>query len=183
MAKETTTPDTIRVMFVCLGNICRSPLAEGLFREQVRKAGLEDHFEIASSGTGHWHVGEPPDRRMRATAERQGLDISGQRAQQFETKDLERYDHIFVMDKSNLHDVLFLDEEDKHSGKVRLFREFDPEPGDFQVPDPYQGGREGFENVYEIVERTAASILERLVEEYDLEEEARTNGRVKRKEA
>ena len=155
-------------MFVCLGNICRSPLAHGMFEHLVRKAGLEEHFDISSSGTGAWHVGEPPDRRMRQTAQQHGISLDHLRAQQFEGSDLESYDHIFVMDKSNLHDVLYLDSNDRFGNKVRLFREFDPDPGDFQVPDPYYGGDQGFENVYRIVERTARTILHRLIEEYDL---------------
>ncbi len=163
--------DPIRIQFVCLGNICRSPLAEAVFRAQVERAGLGKHFEIASSGTGDWHVGERADRRMRETAARYGVSLDGHRAAQFTADDLARYDHVFVMDKNNLHDVLYLDEDDEHNGKVRLFREFDPEPDDFQVPDPYYGGRDGFERVYQIVERTARHLLDRLVEEYDLEPE------------
>ncbi len=171
--QEQDAPETVKIMFVCLGNICRSPLAEGVFREQVRRAGLEDRFEVTSSGTGSWHVGQPPDGRMQQTARGRGLDISDQCAQQFDAEHLEAYDHIFVMDKSNLHDVLFFDDGDAHGGKVRLFREFDPQPDDYQVPDPYQGGREGFEHVYEIVERTARRMLDALVDEYDLDGEKR----------
>ena len=158
----------IRIQFVCLGNICRSPLAEAVFRDQVQQAGLEDHFDIESSGTGDWHVGDQADRRMQQTAERHGVSLDGHTASQFQEEDLLRYDHIFVMDKSNLNDVLYFDEEEQYGGKVRLFREFDPEPENFQVPDPYYGGKDGFENVYNIVERTAQNILERMVEEYDL---------------
>jgi protein-tyrosine phosphatase len=158
----------IRVQFVCLGNICRSPLAEAVFRDEAEARGLADAFEIDSSGTSNYHVGAGADRRMRATAEAHGHALEEHRASQFTAQDLERYDHIFVMDKSNLHDVLFLDEDDAHGGKVRLFREFDPEPGNFQVPDPYQGGQEGFERVYAIVERTAEHLLDRLAEEHDL---------------
>ena len=162
---QTASDEKINVLFVCLGNICRSPLAEGLLREKVRAAGLEDRFRIESAGTGDWHVGEGPDDRMQAAARRNGLDISAQCAQQFVAKHFEEFDHIFVMDKSNLHDVLFLDEQDRYDGKVRLFREFDPQPGDYQVPDPYSGGRQGFENVFAIADRTTAKILDRLVEE------------------
>jgi len=160
--------DPIRIQFVCLGNICRSPLAKTVFRDKVEDAGLDKHFEIASSGTGSWHVGDKADDRMRETARRKGLSLEDHRASQFEADDLERFDHIFVMDKNNLNDVLHLDEKDEHGGKVRLFREFDPEPGDYQVPDPYHGGRDGFENVYEIVDRTADMLLHRLVDEYEL---------------
>jgi len=158
----------IRIQFVCLGNICRSPLAEGVFRDKVEAHGLADAFEIDSSGTGDWHVGSKADGRMRATAKQHGLSIEDHRASQFRAPDFETYDHIFVMDKSNLNDVLYLDEDDQYSGKVRLFREFDPEPGNYQVPDPYHGGEEGFERVYNIVDRTAKVLLDRLVDEYDL---------------
>ena len=160
--------DPIRIQFVCLGNICRSPLAKTVFRDKVEGAGLDKHFDIASSGTGSWHVGDTADDRMRETAQRNGLSLEEHRASQFEAEDLEQFDHIFVMDKSNLNDVLHLDEDDQYGGKVRLFREFDPEPDDYQVPDPYHGGRKGFERVYEIVERTADMLLHRLVDEYDL---------------
>lgn len=160
--------DPIRVQFVCLGNICRSPLAKAVFRDKVQEAGLEDHFEIVSSGTSNYHVGDQADRRMRQTAERHGHSLEEHRASQFSKEDLERFDHVFVMDKSNLNDVLHLDENDAHGGKVRLFREFDPEPGDYQVPDPYHGGRQGFENVYDIVERTSDMLLHQLAAEYDL---------------
>ncbi len=127
------------------------------------------HFEIDSAGTGSWHVGEPPDRRMSATARRHGVSLDGQRARQFSRRDLAQYDHIFVMDKENLQDVLFLDHDGSLGHKVRLFREFDSEPGDFQVPDPYYGGPQGFEKVFQIVKRTSQKLLEALADEYDLD--------------
>lgn len=158
----------VRICFVCLGNICRSPLAEGIFRHLVKEANLNDAFEIDSAGTGDWHVGQSPDRRMRETARKNGVSLSGQRARQFVAKDLSYYDHIFAMDKNNLHDILYLDRHDRYGHKARLFREFDPEPGDYQVPDPYYGGRQGFDNVYAIAERTARLLLHRLIEEHKL---------------
>lgn len=160
--------DRIRVLFVCLGNICRSPLAEGVFRDLLRERDLEHRFSVDSAGTGSWHVGEKPDRRMRTLATDKGLSIGDLRARQFVAADLDEFDHVLAMDKNNLHDILFLDRDESRSHKVRLFREFDPEPGDFQVPDPYYGGDEGFENVYRIVRRTAESLLDRLVEEHEL---------------
>lgn len=160
--------EPVRLLFVCLGNICRSPLAEGVFRHLARQHGVEEHFEIDSAGTGSWHVGESPDDRMQATAAKNRIDISGQRARQIAPSDLEEYDHIFVMDKSNLADVLALDEVDEYGHRVRLFREFDPAPGDFQVPDPYYGEGDGFDRVYSIVERTARMLLGRLIDEHDL---------------
>ncbi len=158
----------VRVLFVCLGNICRSPLAEGVFRDKVRAAGLDGIIDIDSAGTGAWHVGNPPDRRMMATAKRQGVDISAQRARQFVDTDLADFDHILAMDKSNLHDILFLDAGDDFGHRVTLFRQWDPEPGDYEVPDPYYGGDAGFEHVYEIVNRTAEALLKGLAAHYEL---------------
>lgn len=152
----------VRVLFVCLGNICRSPLAEGVFQAKVDAADLSARVEVDSAGTGAWHVGNPPDRRMQATAEARGTDIGMLRGRQLERSDLDDFDHVFVMDRSNLHDTLYLDPEGEHSTRVRLFREFDPEPGDYQVPDPYYGGDAGFDNVYDIVDRTTDAILNRL---------------------
>jgi protein-tyrosine phosphatase len=149
-----------------MGNICRSPLAEGVFRKVVADAGASDRFASESAGTGSWHVGEPPDGRMTATALRHGVSLEGQTARQFERADLERHDHIFVMDRNNLHDVLHFDTDARYGHKVRLFREFDPDPGDYQVPDPYYGGDKGFENVFAIVDRTARNILARLMKEH-----------------
>ncbi|NNF58712.1 MAG: low molecular weight phosphotyrosine protein phosphatase [Rhodothermaceae bacterium] len=161
----------IRVLFLCLGNICRSPLAEGVFRAKVEEAGLATHFEIDSAGTGPWHAGEPPDARMRSTAQKNGVDLGTIRGRQLSKADLDRFDHIFAMDKSNLHDALFLDPGGDHGTRIRLFREFDPDPGDYQVPDPYYGGPSGFDHVYAIVDRTAQAILERLYTAHRLDSE------------
>ena len=158
--------EPVRVLFVCLGNICRSPVAEGLFQHKVTAAGLADRVLVDSAGTGGWHVGAPPDRRMTAAAARHGTDLSGLRARQLVRHDLDAFDHVFVMDKSNLHDALALDPEGDHGSRVRLFREFDPEPGDYQVPDPYYGGPDGFDDVYDIVDRTTDAILDRLRDVY-----------------
>lgn len=157
----------VRVLFVCLGNICRSPLAEGVFRDKVEAAGLSDRIEIDSAGTGAWHAGEPPDRRMIATAKGHGVDIAQQRARQFVDTDLADYDHILAMDKSNLHDILYLDEGQDFGQRVTLFRQWDPEPGTYEVPDPYYGGPEGFEDVYRIVDRTAENLLAGLKAHYE----------------
>lgn len=157
----------IRVLFVCLGNICRSPLAEGVFRHHVSEAGLGDAFEIDSTGTAGWHQGDPPDGRMCTTALRHGVRLVHQ-GRQFVAEDLEHFDHILAMDRDNLHDILFLDRDGVFSDRVRLFREYDPEPGDFQVPDPYYGGLSGFESVYEMVERTSSAMLDAFVAHYGL---------------
>lgn len=155
----------IRVMFVCMGNICRSPLAEGVFRHQAREAGVLDHFEIASSGTGAWHVGQKPDRRMNEVAEKNGVSMNGQYAQQFEFNDFEYYDHILTMDRDNLNNVLSLDKPRQYKDKVQLFREYDPYPENLEVPDPYYGGAQGFERVFDIVERTCRQFLSHLIKE------------------
>ncbi len=159
-------------MFVCLGNICRSPLAEGVFRHLVEEAGLEDQIEIDSSGTGRWHVGAPPDERMRATARRHGLSIDHQRGRQIVADDLEYFDYILTMDRRNYDTTRRLDDRQETLAKVRLFRSFDPDPGDQEVPDPYYGrGSDGFEHVYTIVERTARNFLDYLIEEHGLRRE------------
>ena len=159
--------ERVSVLFVCLGNICRSPLAEGVFKAHVDAAGLSDRFVIESAGTGSWHVGAPPDKRMIQTAKGHGVLLTS-RGRQFEYKDFESFDHILVMDRSNLHDVLFLDRKDRFSDRVKLFREFDPKPEDYQVPDPYYGGADGFEQVYSTVDRTSEALLASLVAHYGL---------------
>jgi protein-tyrosine phosphatase len=164
-------PRPIRVMFTCLGNICRSPLAEALFRRHVREAGLEERFEIASSGTGNWHVGDGADPRSAAHAETIGVSLREHRAQQLTADHLARFDHVLVMDKTNLSDALALDPDDAHGAKVRLLREFDPEPDDYAVPDPYYGGDDGFANVQTIVDRSTRRLLDGLVAHYGLARE------------
>ena len=158
----------VRVLFVCLGNICRSPVAEGLFQDKVAAAGLAGAIEVDSAGTGGWHVGAPPDRRMTAAAAARGTDLSRLRARQLVRADLDDYDHVFVMDKDNLHDTLALDPDGDHATRVRLLREFDPEPGDYQVPDPYFGGDQGFDRVYDMVDRATDAILDRLRQAHGL---------------
>lgn len=152
----------IRVLFVCLGNICRSPVAEGVFRHHVSAAGLADRFEIASAGTGDWHVGNPPDQRMCATAGRRGVDITRQRARVLGARDLASFDHVLVMDQENLANARRLARSPEEAACVELFRTFDPEPEDRQVPDPYYGGPEGFDRVFDIVDRTSRALLARL---------------------
>ncbi len=152
-------------MFVCMGNICRSPLAEGVFRHRARETGVLDRFDIASSGTGGWHAGEPPDRRMRETAERYGVSLDGQRAQRLNGGHLDAYDLVLVMDHQNLRHVTAMCRTDAHHQKVKLFRTYDPEPGDGAVPDPYYGGQKGFDTVFQMVDRTVGALLQDLVDE------------------
>lgn len=157
----------IRILFVCLGNICRSPLAEGLFRHHVEAAGLSTYFEIDSAGTGGWHVGEPPDARMSATALSRGLDIRNLRARQIRPSDLQVHNLVLAMDRENLRNIKKL-AGSSDASHVKLFRHFDPEPGTGEVPDPYYGGEEGFREVFEIVDRTSRALLEHLRREHSL---------------
>lgn len=160
---QETLHQPVKIMFVCLGNICRSPLAEGVFRHLVQREGLDKQFHIASSGTGNWHVGEPPDRRMIKTAARHGIDLSKQRAQHFKARFMDEYDLILGMDQSNLSNILMItgagDRLDQDVQKVRLFRDYDPIPGNGEVPDPYYGGDQGFEEVFQMVLRTNTALL------------------------
>ncbi len=153
---------TTRVLFVCLGNICRSPLAENIFREHVRQAGREGEFEIDSAGTGAYHEGESPDRRMTATARKHGLELKGH-ARQFRQSDYDEFDWIIAMDASNRANMLQLARDNNDRAKVQMLREFDPtsiNPNRIEdVPDPYYGGGSGFEDVYKIVERSSQELL------------------------
>jgi protein-tyrosine phosphatase len=151
-----------RVLFVCLGNICRSPAAEGVFRHLVGEAGLEQAFVIDSAGTGAWHVGEPADRRMQDAARQRGIRLSCI-ARQVGPSDFEDFDWILAMDGSNLRHLQRMTHAGHHH-KIRKFRDFDPDDPGADVPDPYYGDEDGFAEVIEIVTRTARVLLARLRE-------------------
>jgi protein-tyrosine phosphatase len=170
MPHDTNATDAprLRVAMVCTGNICRSPLAEALLRGHLEHLGVGDRVEVRSFGTAPWHAGRGADPRTSAEATRRGVDLSAHRAAHFTAEALTAFDHVFVMDKHNLFDVLALDPDEAHSHKVRLAREFDPEPGDFSVPDPYAGGPEGFARVHDLLDRTTARIAEELVRQHGL---------------
>ncbi len=149
----------IAVLFVCLGNICRSPVAQAVFEHQVQKEGLDYYITADSAGTAAYHVGEKADSRMRRTAKIHGVEIT-HRARKFCKEDFDRFDLILAMDASNFENILDLASNNKKRIKVKMFRQYDPECGeDKNVPDPYYGGSEGFELVYNIVERTGLEIL------------------------
>lgn len=139
------------VLFVCLGNICRSPLAEGVFRSLVARAGLADRVRVDSAGTGHWHVGEPPDPRAQACARRNGLDISDLRARQFETRDFDRFDYILAMDEANRRDILRLARNEVERKRVCLLLDYAPDLPWREVPDPYGEGEAGFQQVFSLI--------------------------------
>lgn len=149
------------VLFVCMGNICRSPTAEGVFRKLVRERGVEEWFEIDSAGTHAYHVGEPPDERARQAALTRGVDLSGLRARQVTIADFDAFDHVLVMDRQNYDTLMFVCPK-PHSHKVRLFLQYAPGLKKLDVPDPYYGGSKGFEEVLDMVERAALGFLESL---------------------
>lgn len=151
-----------RVLFVCLGNIVRSPLAENLFIHLARQAGKGHQYEVDSAGTGAWHIGDSPDSRMRRVAAGRGFEYDGA-ARQVRPQDFEDFDWIIAMDHSNMANLLSMTRDPAAQAKVRMMREFDPNGGrDHAVPDPYYGGIDGFEHVYDIVERSCRGLLEAL---------------------
>jgi protein-tyrosine phosphatase len=155
---------TTRICFVCLGNIVRSPLGENMFRYLAEQANVADRYEVDSAGTGAWHVGESPDRRMREVAARRGFKYGG-RARQFMQSDFEKFDLIIAMDTQNRANLRRLAHSADDDSKIHLMREFDPHGrATDSVPDPYYGGIDGFENVYDIVERSCQGLLEALEE-------------------
>lgn len=152
---------TTHILFVCLGNICRSPLAEGVFNHLAAQAGRAREFEVDSCGTANYHVGERPDPRTLAVARNHGIALN-RRARQFERSDFDTFDLIVAMDRSNASDLLsFSDLKPEHRNKIRLLREFDPQAdGSLDVPDPWYGGPDGFEAVYQMLQRSAKRLLE-----------------------
>jgi protein-tyrosine phosphatase len=149
-----------RVLFVCMGNICRSPTAEGVMRALLRERGIAD-VEVESAGVGDWHVGHGPDERAMEAARRRGIVLEG-RARQVRPRDFEDFDLILAMDRQNLRDLRELAPDDAARAKVRLLREFDPDSAgapDLDVPDPYYGGPRGFETVLDQVEAACRGLL------------------------
>ena len=146
----------MKILFVCLGNICRSPLAEGILKHKIIEQGLD--WEVDSAGTGHWHVGELPDRRSIDVAKRYGVDITYQRCRLFNKRDLKEYDLILVMDSSNYRDVLRHAESDEQREKVEFIMNFVHPSENRNVPDPYWDDN-GFDQVYKMLEQAADAII------------------------
>ena len=155
-----------RVLFVCLGNICRSPTAHAVFEKLLHDKGLAGRIEVDSAGTGDWHVGHPPDRRATAAAAHRGYDMSALRARQFEAGDFQRFDYILAMDRNNLRDILALAPPD-HAARVGLFLDYAQAFDEQEVPDPYYGGDAGFEHVLDLVEDASLGLLRELRREAD----------------
>ncbi|GAA1516198.1 low molecular weight protein-tyrosine-phosphatase [Nocardioides humi] len=156
-APPPRTPGRYRIALVCLGNICRSPMADVVLAARVADAGLDDRVEVVSAGTGDWHVGEPMDRRAAALLTAHGYDASRHRAQQVLATWLAEHDLVLAMDHDNLRDLRDLGETDP--ARVRLFRDFDPDEPGGEVPDPYFGGDAGFRTVLTMVERTSDAVV------------------------
>lgn len=159
---EPHTPGRYRIALVCLGNICRSPMAHVVLESRLADAGLADRVEVASSGTGGWHVGRPMDSRAAASLTAAGYDPSRHLAQQYDASWPTTYDLVLVMDRANLADVGGRQE------RVGMFRDFDPEDPGGEVPDPYYGGDDGFEEVLAMVERTSDAVVEELRQAQDV---------------
>jgi len=152
----------MRLLFVCLGNICRSPTAEGVMRHLLVEEGLAEAVEIDSAGTGDWHVGHAPDHRSAGAASGRGIELAGA-ARQVAPGDFAEFDLILAMDRSNHDDLLALAPDEDARERIKLLREYDPDAvaaGELEVPDPYYGGADGFEDVLDLVTRACAGLIE-----------------------
>jgi protein-tyrosine phosphatase len=151
-----------RLLFICLGNICRSPMAEGVFRRVAQEAGALDRFEIDSAGLGGWHIGQPPDTRAPAAAAARGIDISAQCARQVAQADFARFDLLLAMDRENYAELDQLaPDEARH--KVRQFLDFAPDAGTQDVPDPFFGGKANFDHALDLIEQAAQGLFAALM--------------------
>jgi protein-tyrosine phosphatase len=159
VAAESRSP-AVRISFVCLGNICRSPTAEAVMRHLVREAGLQGRIAVDSAGTGDWHVGEPRDGRSAEVGRRRGMPLQGS-ARQFQPADFARYDHVIAMDRQNRAALLRMTPDAAARAKVQLLRAFEPDvdPGNDEVPDPYYGGAQGFDKVFDICDKACRGLL------------------------
>jgi len=151
----------VRVLFVCLGNICRSPTAEGVFRKLVSEHKLELQFEIDSAGTHAYHIGEMPDERAQAACARRGIDISRLKGRRAVAADIEKFDYVLAMDRENYEHLLEICPPGLES-RIRLFMEFAPNRPEREVPDPYFGGAGGFDRVLDMIEDAALGLLEEI---------------------
>jgi len=155
---------THRILFVCLGNICRSPMAEGVFRRVAEEEGLIDRFEIDSAGLGDWHIGQAPDHRAQKAARSRGVDISDQSARQVVDEDFDRFDLLLVMDRSNYAELKARAPHEARA-KIRPFLDFAPQAGTSDVPDPFFGGAEGFDHALDLIEAASRGLLASLAGE------------------
>lgn len=161
MNSVISTENPFRICFVCLGNICRSPTAEGIFRHMVNERGLGRYFIIDSAGTAAYHIGNQANSKSRQVALENNVEILS-RARQLDNRDLEEFDLIIAMDNENLKNIRRLDSRGIYHDKIKRMREYDPIPEAGEVPDPYYGGMDGFRNVFEILNRSCAQLLDEL---------------------
>jgi protein-tyrosine phosphatase len=158
----------VHVLFVCLGNICRSPLAEGIFKKLVREAGLSSFVEADSAGTSRWHIDEPPDTRSMQIAAMNGIRLD-HLGRQILKNDMDKFDYILAMDNDNLEEILRLQNPDQfHKARVMLMRDFDNQQSGADIPDPYYGGQQGFQLVYDMLEESLSNFLDYLIQEHKL---------------
>ncbi|MEE9310689.1 MAG: low molecular weight protein-tyrosine-phosphatase [Cocleimonas sp.] len=161
---DTNTKNkTVSVVFVCMGNICRSPTAEGVFRQVVAMRNLQDVIKIDSAGTHAYHIGEQPDSRSQATAKSRGVDLSAQRARKVVANDFERFDYVIAMDRSNYENLKALATTAEQQGKLHLFMDFTSAWDNTEVPDPYYGGGDGFTNVFDMVQAASEGLLDTII--------------------
>jgi len=158
---------TIKVLFICMGNICRSPTAEGVFRNLVQGAGLAQQILIDSAGTHDYHIGAPPDRRAQAAAVQRGYDLSELRGRQVEKCDFDEFDYILAMDADNLANLNHI-KPSQHRARLGLFLEYGQRFTEREVPDPYYGGVQGFDHVLDLVEDAAAGLLAKILQDIEM---------------
>lgn len=156
----------IKVLFVCMGNICRSPTAEGVFRHVVRQAALDDKIHTDSAGTHAYHIGEPPDSRAQQTARSRGIELSDLRGRKVETADFQKFDYVLAMDHNNHADLLQV--AGGNADNLHMFLQFAKNFDDQEVPDPYYGGEQGFEHVFDLVEDASAGLLAHIRKQHNL---------------
>ena len=154
-----------KILFVCLGNICRSPAAEGIFNQKIKEREIENLFVVDSAGTGSWHIGNLPDKRMRATASTRGIELTS-KARQIEVNDLYKFDYILVMDKDNLEAVKSLSKDNINSvnSKIKLILSYSKNSQIDEVPDPYYGGQNGFEKVLDLLNDAIDELIDSLMD-------------------
>ena len=157
----------INVLFVCMGNICRSPTAHGVFLDMIEKEGLSEVISVESAGTHAYHVSEPPDPRAQEAALKRNVDLSSLRARKAGEQDFYDFDYVLVMDRNNYQHMLEIAPEG-HAEKLKLFMEYAPHLNIAEVPDPYYGGRNGFEVVLDMIEEASQGLLAELKREHDL---------------
>lgn len=155
----------VSVLFICMGNICRSPTAHGVFRALVEREGLSDSIVTDSAGTIAYHVGEPPDRRARETAVKRGIDLSDLRARKAISEDFECFDYLMAMDRDNYRDLMAICPPG-YEDRLHLFMDFAPQRPEKEVPDPYYGGVAGFDRVFDMVEEASRGLLDHILQQH-----------------